>query len=104
MSIDTVVRANGSPAATQRSQKPDTISVSGVPARPACVSHPDNSAKKASFMPDYTAGKSGLALSGSSAARCLLLAQSGHGRRGNAKLLPCNVAAESHFAGRKSLL
>ena len=51
MSINTVVRASGSPAATQRSQKPDTMSVSEVPARPACVSHADNSAKKASFMP-----------------------------------------------------
>ena len=51
MSISTVVRASGSPAAPQRSQKPDTMSVSDVPARPACVSHADNSAKKASFMP-----------------------------------------------------
>src|SRR4051812_46470926 len=43
-------RAIGSPAATQRSQNPDTISTSDVPARPASVSHADNSAKKASFM------------------------------------------------------
>jgi hypothetical protein len=27
------------------------MAVSGVPARPACVSHADSSAKKASFMP-----------------------------------------------------
>src|SRR5262249_11559734 len=44
-------RASGSPAATQRSQNPDTMSVSGVPARPAWVSHSDNSAKEASFTP-----------------------------------------------------
>src|SRR5262245_19236178 len=44
-------RASGSPAATQRSQKPDTMSVSDAPARPAWVSHSDNSAKKASFTP-----------------------------------------------------
>src|SRR5215475_8688223 len=44
-------RASGSPAATQRSQNPDTMSVSDVPARPAWVSHADNSAKKASFTP-----------------------------------------------------
>jgi hypothetical protein len=34
------------PAATQRSQNTEKISVSGVPARPACVSHADRSAKK----------------------------------------------------------
>src|SRR5262245_48640913 len=44
-------RATGTPAATQRSQNPDTISTSEVPARPACVSHADNSVKTASFMP-----------------------------------------------------
>src|SRR5262245_48484047 len=44
-------RATGTPAATQRSQNPDTISISDVPARPAWVSHADNSAKTASFMP-----------------------------------------------------
>src|SRR5262245_1233809 len=42
-------RAIGTPAATQRSQNPDTMSVSDVPARPAWVSHSDNSAK--SFTP-----------------------------------------------------
>src|SRR5262249_37709075 len=41
--------ASGSPAATQRSQNPDTMSVSDVPARLASASHADNSAKKASF-------------------------------------------------------
>src|SRR5215510_16521042 len=39
------------PAATQRSQNTEKISFSGVPARPACVSHADTSAKKRSFMP-----------------------------------------------------
>src|SRR5262245_13983191 len=44
-------RASGSPAATQRSQNSDTMSVSDVPSRPAWASHADNSAKKASFTP-----------------------------------------------------
>jgi hypothetical protein len=44
------VRASGTPPATQRSQKPDTISVSAVPARPACVSHADNFAKNGLLM------------------------------------------------------
>src|SRR5262245_45095357 len=44
-------RASGSPAATQRSQHPARMSVSDVPARPAWVSHSDNSAKEASFTP-----------------------------------------------------
>jgi hypothetical protein len=39
------------PATTQRSQNPDTMSFSELPARPACVSHADSSAKKASFIP-----------------------------------------------------
>src|SRR5262245_51911249 len=39
------------PAATQRSQNTEKISFSGMPARPACVSHADTSAKKRSFMP-----------------------------------------------------
>src|SRR6202035_3742316 len=43
-------RPSGSPAATQRSQNPDTISVSEVPARPACVSHAANALKEASFI------------------------------------------------------
>jgi hypothetical protein len=51
VSINNRLRASGSPAATHRSQNPDTMAVSGVPARPACVSHADSSAKKASFMP-----------------------------------------------------
>src|SRR5262245_56681662 len=44
-------RASGSPAATQRSQNPDTMSVSDVPARPAWVSHADSSEHEASFTP-----------------------------------------------------
>src|SRR5262249_1027679 len=51
VSINMRARASGSPAATQRSQNPDTMSVSGVPERPASASHADNSAKKASFTP-----------------------------------------------------
>jgi hypothetical protein len=39
VSINMRARASGSPAATQRSQNPDTMSVSGVPARPASASH-----------------------------------------------------------------
>src|SRR5215469_7924560 len=46
----TWARPNGIPAATQRSQKPDTMSISAAPAKPACVSQADNSVKKASFM------------------------------------------------------
>src|SRR3974390_28475 len=46
-----MLRASGSPAAAHRSQNPDTMAVSGVPARPACVSHAESSAKKASFIP-----------------------------------------------------
>jgi hypothetical protein len=38
-------------AATQRSQNPETMSVSGVPAKPAWVSHADNSLNSFSFMP-----------------------------------------------------
>ena len=30
--------------------EPDTISVSAVPARPACISHADNSAKRSLLM------------------------------------------------------
>src|SRR6516165_5404902 len=45
------LRGSGSPAATHRSQNPDTMAVSGVPATPACVSDADSSAKKAFFMP-----------------------------------------------------
>ena len=45
------LRGSGSPAATHRSQNPDTMAVSEVPARPASVSHADSSARKASFMP-----------------------------------------------------
>ena len=49
MSINKTARASGSPAATQRPQNPDTMSLSDVPARVAWISHADNSAKKASF-------------------------------------------------------
>jgi hypothetical protein len=49
--MNTITRASGSPAATQRSQNTDTMSVSDLPARPACVSHAESSAKKASFTP-----------------------------------------------------
>ena len=51
MSINEWARPSGMPAATQRSQNTEKISVSGVPARPAFVSHADNSPKKLSFMP-----------------------------------------------------
>ena len=44
--MNTWARPSGSPAATQRSQNPETISVSEVPARPAWVSHADNSVKE----------------------------------------------------------
>ena len=50
MSINTWARPSGNPAATQRSQNPDKMSVSEVPARPAWVSHADNSMKEASFI------------------------------------------------------
>src|SRR6516225_4452388 len=50
VSISTMVRASGSPAAKQRSQKPVTMSSSAVPVRPACVSHAETSAKTASFI------------------------------------------------------
>src|SRR5262249_15660802 len=52
-------RASGSPAATQRSQHPARMSVSDVPARPAWVSHSDNSAKEASFTPRLYSHKVG---------------------------------------------
>ena len=48
--MNKLTRLSGNPAATQRSQNLDTISISGVPASPACVSHADISAKNASFM------------------------------------------------------
>ena len=48
--MNKLARLSGNPAATQRSQNPDTISISGVPASPACVSHADISVKNASFM------------------------------------------------------
>ena len=73
------LRASGSPPATHRSQNPDTMAVSGVPARPACVSHADSSAKKASFMLRLYSLK---VRAGTEpvygGARCPLLAQSGH--------------------------
>ena len=49
--MNTWTRPSGIPAATQRSQNTETMSVSGVPARPAWVSHADNSVKRFSFMP-----------------------------------------------------
>jgi hypothetical protein len=57
VSISTTVRSSGNPAATQRSQKPVTMSSSDVPARPVCVSQADNSAKKASFMAQLYSAK-----------------------------------------------
>jgi hypothetical protein len=48
--MNTCMRPSGSPAATQRSQNPDTMSVPEVPAKPAWMSHADNSVKEASFM------------------------------------------------------
>src|SRR5690242_5367057 len=48
--MNTWQRPSGRPAATQRSQNPDTMSLSDVPARPAWVSHADKSAKKFSFI------------------------------------------------------
>jgi hypothetical protein len=50
VSINIRLRASGSPAATHRSQNSDTMTVSGVPARPASVNHADNSVKNFSFM------------------------------------------------------
>src|SRR5580704_68780 len=51
VSMNNWARPSGSPAATQRSQNPDTMSVSEVPARPAWVSHAANALKEASFIP-----------------------------------------------------
>jgi hypothetical protein len=48
--MNTWVRSSGSPAATHRSQNPDTMADSGVPARPAWVSYSANSVKEASFI------------------------------------------------------
>src|SRR5262249_53545216 len=51
VSINTWERPSGMPAATQRSQNTETMSVSGVPARPAWVSQADKSVRKFSFIP-----------------------------------------------------
>src|SRR5262245_10321502 len=48
--MNTWTRPSGIPAATQRSQNTETMSVSGVPARPAWVTHADNSLRRVSFM------------------------------------------------------
>ena len=53
VSMITVARATGSPAAIARRQKPSSIAVSLLPARPASVIQPASSDKAAEFMIDY---------------------------------------------------